>query len=394
MEGFGFLNIHWQAVVMLAIGGLFIFLGIAKKVEPYLLVPMGAGVLMANLPLSPISDIDQGGLFAVLAKYGVFMFELFPLLIFIGVGAMIDFGPFLERPYTILLGAAAQFGIFGTFLVAYMLGSGLFGWFDFSLRDAASIGVIGSADGPTSIYVSTVLGSKYAPSIIVAAYSYMALVPIIQPPVMRLLTTKEERAIKMPATKVGKISKQTRVLFPILVMVVVGLIAPPAVPLIGALMFGNLLRESGVLGGLTNTAQGEMANIVTILLGLAVGGMMTAMPQKITLVGGETFEMAGFLQPATLMVFALGIVAFALDTAGGVLFGKLLCRLSGRKINPLIGAAGISAFPMSARVVQKEGLKANRYSHLLMHAAGANTAGQIASVVAGGAILMLVSRIS
>ncbi|MBI2957807.1 MAG: sodium ion-translocating decarboxylase subunit beta [Chloroflexi bacterium] len=394
LQSLGILNLGWQSVVMLVIAGVMIYLGIGKKVEPYLLVPMGAGVLMANLPLSPISDIEQGGLFAVLARFGVFQFELFPLLIFIGVGAMIDFGPFLERPYTVLLGAAAQFGIFGTFLVAYLLGAGMFGWFDFSLRDAASIGIIGSADGPTSIYVSTLLGSKYAPSIIVAAYSYMALVPIIQPPVMRLLTTKEERAIRMSATHTGKISRRTRILFPILVILVVGLVAPPAIPLIGALMFGNLLRECGVLGSLANTAQTELANIVTILLGLAVGGMMTAMPQTITLTGGETIVMAGFLQPATLMVFALGIVAFALDTAGGVLFGKLLCHLSGRRINPLIGAAGISAFPMSARVVQKEGLKANKYNHLLMHAAGANTAGQIASVVAGGAVLMLISRLA
>lgn len=394
MELTGFYNITWQTLVMLSVGGLFIYLAIAKKVEPYLLIPMGTGILLANLPLSPISDISQGGLFAVLARSGVLMYEIFPLLIFIGVGAMIDFSPFLERPYTILLGAAAQFGIFGTFLVAYILGAGVFHWFDFSFKDAASIGVIGSADGPTSIYVSTMLGSKYAPSIIVAAYSYMALVPIIQPPVMRLLTTKEERAIRMPPTKVGKISARTKILFPIMVMVIVGLIAPPAIPLIGALMFGNLLRECGVLKGLSNTAQGEMANIVTILLGLAVGGMMTAMPQQITLTGGETFEMAGFLQPATLMVFALGIVAFAMDTAAGVLFGKALCHLSGKKINPLIGAAGISAFPMAARVVQKEGMKANKYNHLLMHAAGANTAGQIASVVAGGAILMLVGRLT
>lgn len=390
MDQFGFLNISWQTAVMLTIGGLFIFLGIAKKVEPYLLVPMGTGVLMANLPLSPITDFEHGGLFAVLARYGIFMWELFPILIFIGVGAMIDFGPFLERPYTILLGAAAQFGIFGTFLLAYLLGDGGFRLFDFSFRDAASIGVIGSADGPTSIYVSTLLGSKYAPSIIVAAYSYMALVPIIQPPVMKLLTSKEERAIKMAPVKSGHVSRATRVLFPISVILIVGLIAPPAIPLIGALMFGNLLRECGVLSSLANTAQGELANGVTILLGLAVGGMMTAGSQTVTVAGGETYQMAGFLEPATLMVFALGIVAFSLDTAGGVLFGKLMCRLSGRKINPLIGASGISAFPMSARVVQKVGLEANRYNHLLMHAAGANTAGQIASVVAGGAILMLV----
>ncbi|MEW6033785.1 MAG: sodium ion-translocating decarboxylase subunit beta [Chloroflexota bacterium] len=386
----GFLHITWQTAVMLFIGGLFIYLGIAKKVEPYLLIPMGAGVLLTNLPLSPITDIEQGGLLAVLGKYGVLMWEIFPLLIFIGVGAMIDFGPFLERPYTIFLGAAAQFGIFGTFLLAYLLGDGLLHIVDFSFKDAASIGIIGSADGPTSIYVSTQLGTKYAPSIIVAAYSYMALVPIVQPPIMKLLTSKEERQTKMPPVKEGKVSKTTRILFPIAVILVVGLITPPAVPLIGALMFGNLLRECGVLGGLATTAQGEMANAVTILLGLAVGGMMNAMPQTVTLAGGETYTMAGFLQPATLMVFALGIVAFALDTAGGVMFGKLMYRLSGKKINPLIGAAGISAFPMSARVVQKVGLEANKYNHLLMHAVGANTAGQIASVVAGGAVLMLV----
>ncbi|MBI2854518.1 MAG: sodium ion-translocating decarboxylase subunit beta [Chloroflexi bacterium] len=390
MASMGFLHLSWQAAVMLIIGGLFIFLGTAKKVEPYLLIPMGSGVLLANLPLSPITDMEQGGLLAVLARYGVFMWEIFPLLIFIGVGAMIDFGPFLERPYTILLGAAAQFGIFGTFILAYILGDGWLHIVNFSFRDAASIGVIGSADGPTSIYVSTTLGSKYAPSIIVAAYSYMALVPIIQPPVMKLLTTKEERAIKMPPAKPGAVSKTTRLLFPVAVILVVGLIAPPAIPLIGALMFGNLLRECGVLGNLANTARGELANAVTILLGLAVGGMMNAMPQDIMLTGGETLRMAGFLEPGTLLVFALGVAAFALDTAGGVLFGKLMSRLSGGKINPLIGASGISAFPMSARVVQKVGLEANKYNHLLMHAAGANTAGQIASVVAGGAILMLV----
>lgn len=386
---FGFLNITWQTTVMLVIGGLFIYLGIAKKVEPYLLVPMGVGVLLTNLPLSPIADIETGGLLAVLSKYGVLMWEIFPLLIFIGVGAMIDFGPFLERPYTILLGAAAQFGIFGTFFLAYLLGDGLLHIVDFSFIDAASIGIIGSADGPTSIYVSTQLGTRYAPAIIVAAYSYMALVPIIQPPIMKLLTTKEERATRMPVVKTGKVSKTTRIVFPIAVIVVVGLITPPAIPLIGALMFGNLLRECGVLGGLAATARGEMANAVTILLALAVGGMMNAMPQTVTLAGGETYTMAGFLQPATLMVFALGIVAFALGTAGGVLLGKLMYRLSGKKINPLIGAAGISAFPMSARVVQKVGLEANKYNHLLMHAAGANTAGQIASVVAGGAVLIL-----
>jgi oxaloacetate decarboxylase beta subunit len=287
---------------------------------------------------------------------------------------MIDFGSMLERPYTVLLGAAAQFGIFGTFFLAYLFGDGLFGLFDFSFTDAVSIGIIGSADGPTSIYVSTVLGTKYAPAIVVAAYSYMALVPIIQPPIMRALTTKQERGVVMPARS-ARVSQRTRVLFPVVTIVVVGLIAPKATPLIGTLMFGNLLRESGVLERLSLAAQNELANIVTILLGLAVGGMMVA---------------EEFLRPETIMIFAMGVVAFAVGTAAGLVLGKIMYVLSGKKINPLIGAAGISAFPMSARVVQKVGLETNPHNHLLMHAAGANTAGQIASVVAGGAVLALV----
>jgi oxaloacetate decarboxylase beta subunit len=245
---------------------------------------------------------------------------------------------------------------------------------DFTLKDAASIGIIGSADGPTSIYVSTVLGSKYAAAIVVAAYSYMALVPIIQPPIMRLLTTKEERKVKMPITP-GKISQRTKILFPIATVLVIGLLAPKATPLIGCLMFGNLLRESGVVKGLAGAAQNEMANIVTILLGLTVGGMMIA---------------AEFLKAETIIIFVMGIIAFGLDTAAGVILGKIMYAVTRGKVNPLIGAAGISAFPMSARVVQREGLKANPQSHLLMYAAGANTAGQIASVVAGGVMLMLV----
>ena len=371
---FGFLNITWQTAVMLVIGGLFIYLGIAKKVEPYLLVPMGAGVLLTNLPLSPIADIETGGLLAVLSKYGVLMWEIFPLLIFIGVGAMIDFGSLLERPYTVFLGAAAQFGIFGTFFLAYFLGDGGLRLFDFSFKDAVSIGIIGSADGPTSIYVATVLGSKYAASIVVAAYSYMALVPIIQPPIMRALTTDAERRLTMPARARG-VSRRTRVLFPVVTIVVVGLIAPKATPLIGTLMFGNLLRESGVLERLSQAAQNEMTNIVTILLGLTVGGMMSA---------------ADFLRPETIMIYVMGVVAFAAGTAAGLVFGKVMYVASGKRINPLIGAAGISAFPMCARVVQKVGLEANPHNHLIMHAAGANTAGQIASVVAGGAALALV----
>jgi carboxybiotin decarboxylase len=371
-ELIGVLALTWQAAVLLGLGGLLIYLGIAKQVEPVLLVPIGMGIMLANIPLGGLTE--AGGFLALLRTFGIDT-ELFPLLIFIGVGAMIDFGPLLERPYTALLGAAAQFGIFGTFFLAYFLGDGGLRLFDFSFHDAVSIGIIGSADGPTSIYVATVLRSKYAPSIVVAAYSYMALVPIIQPPIMRALTTEAERRLVMPV-RVAKVSPRARVLFPIVTILVVGLIAPKATPLIGTLMFGNLLREAGVLERLSQAAQNELANIVTILLGLAVGGMMVA---------------KDFLRPETIMIYVMGVVAFAVGTAGGVLLGKLMYVASGRKINPLIGAAGISAFPMSARVVQKVGLEANPHNHLIMHAAGANTAGQIASVVAGGAALVLVS---
>ena len=370
-ELLGILALTWQAAAMLVIACGLIYLGIAKEVEPLLLVPIGAGILLANIPLGGLTE--GHGFLRLIRTFGIET-ELFPLLIFIGVGAMIDFGSMLERPYTVLLGAAAQFGIFGTFFLAYLFGDGLFGLFDFSFTDAVSIGIIGSADGPTSIYVSTVLGTKYAPAIVVAAYSYMALVPIIQPPIMRALTTKRERGVVMPARS-ARVSQRTRILFPVVTIVVVGLIAPKATPLIGTLMFGNLLRESGVLERLSLAAQNELANIVTILLGLAVGGMMVA---------------EEFLRPETIMIFAMGVVAFAVGTAAGLVLGKIMYLLSGKKINPLIGAAGISAFPMSARVVQKVGLETNPHNHLLMHAAGANTAGQIASVVAGGAVLALV----
>jgi len=374
-EFIGFLNLNWQILVMLAVGGFLIYLGTAKNIEPVILIPIGTGILLANIPLAGL--VDEGGLFAVLNKAGI-KTELFPLLIFIGIGAMIDFGPFLERPYTILLGAAAQFGIFGTFFLAYMLGDGWLHVMNFSLNDAASIGIIGSADGPTAIYVSSVLGSKYAAAIVVAAYSYMALVPIIQPPIMRWMTTKEERRVEMPIT-VGLVTRRTKIIFPIATVLIVGLIAPKATPLIGCLMFGNVLRECGVVERLSATAQNELTNIVTILLGLTVGGMMTA---------------AEFLNLETILIFVMGVVAFALDTAAGVFLGKIMYVLSGKKINPLIGAAGISAFPMSARVVQKLGLQENPQNHLLMHAVGANTAGQIASVVAGGAMLMLIPLFS
>jgi len=369
-ELLGVFALTWQAAVMLGLGGLLIYLGIAKQVEPVLLVPIGMGVILANVPLGGLTE--AGGLLAVLRKAGIDT-QLFPLLIFIGVGAMIDFGSLLERPYTVFLGAAAQFGIFGTFFLAYFLGDGGLRLFDFSFNDAISIGIIGSADGPTSIYVATMLGSKYTPAIVVAAYSYMALVPIIQPPIMRALTTEAERRLAMP-TRAQKVSRRTRVLFPIVTILVVGLIAPKATPLIGTLMFGNLLRESRVLERLSQAAQNEMANIVTILLGLTVGGMMAA---------------RDFLRPETIMIYVMGVVAFALGTAAGLIVGKVMYLASGKRINPLIGAAGISAFPMCARVVQRVGLEANPHNHLLMHAAGANTAGQIASVVAGGAALVL-----
>jgi len=374
-EFLGFLNLSWQAVVMLLIAGVLIWLGITHKVEPVLLIPIGMGCMLANIPLG--GTTEAGGFLAVLRDAGIHT-EIFPLLIFIGIGAMIDFEPFLQRPYTIFLGAAAQFGIFGTFFLAYWLGAGGLNLLDFSLNDAAAIGIIGSADGPTSIYVASVLQSKYAAAIVVAAYSYMAMVPIIQPPIIRAMCSHEERALKMPVVA-GAISQRLKILFPIITILVVGLIVPKATPLIGCLMFGNLLRESGVVNRLSEAAQNEMANIVTILLGVTVGGMM---------VGIE------FLRPETILVFVLGIVAFSLDTVAGVLLGKSMYILSGKKVNPMIGACGISAFPMSSRVVQKLGLEANPYNHLLMHAAGANVAGQIASVVAGGAMLMLVPMFS
>jgi sodium ion-translocating decarboxylase beta subunit len=374
-EFLGFLHLTWQATIMLVIGGVLIWLGIAKKMEPYLLVPIGFGCILANIPLGGAAE--AGGFLAVLREAGIHT-EIFPLLIFIAIGAMIDFEPFLQRPYTIFLGGAAQFGIFATFFLAYLLGDGWLHVLDFTLQDAAAIGTIGSADGPTTIYVASALQTKYIAAIVVAAYSYMALVPIIQPPIIKALCSKEERAVKMPIS-VGATSKRTKILFPIITVLLVGLICPKATPLIGCLMFGNLLRECGVLESLSLTAQNELSNIVTILLGITVGGMMS---------GTE------FLRPETILVFMLGIAAFSLDTVAGVLLGKLMYALSGKRVNPMIGACGISAFPMSSRVVQKLGLEANPYNHLLMHAVGANTAGQIASVVAGGVILMLVPMVS
>ena len=359
-------NITWQMLVMWAVGGILIYLGIVKKMEPSLLVPMGFGAVLVNLPLSgAITQGDTVGPITALFDAGMSN-ELFPLLLFIGIGAMIDFGPLLERPWLMLFGAAAQFGVFFTFFVA--------GFF-FDLPDAASIAVIGAADGPTAIYVANVLHSKYLGAIMVAAYSYMALVPIVQPPIIKLCTTRKERLIRMPY-KSGKVSKLTKILFPVVVTIVSGIVAPTSVALVGFLMFGNLIRECGVLNSLSETAQNVLANLITIVLGLTVAGQMTA---------------DQFVRPDTLLILALGLVAFIMDTAGGVLFAKLLNLFlpKGKKINPMIGAAGISAFPMSGRVVNQLSLKEDNQNFLLMYSISVNVSGQIASVIAGGLILTL-----
>lgn len=358
------LHLTWQNLVMMAAGGLLIYLAIAKDYEPVLLLPIGFGAILTNLPLTGIAS--EEGFLGILYAAGI-RTELFPLLIFIGVGAMTDFGPLLENPKMALLGAAGQFGIFGTLMLALLLG--------FNLTESASIGIIGAIDGPTAIYVSTQLAPHLLGPIAVAAYSYMSLVPIIQPPVMRLLTTEAERTVRMPYTK-REVSRTVRVLFPISVTILISLLAPVASPLIATLMFGNLLRESGVVERLSHSAQNEIANVTTIFLGLVIGSTMTG---------------ASFLQVDTLLILAMGLLAFVLDTMGGVLFGKVLYLLSNRQFNPLIGAAGISAFPMSARIVQRLGQEYDFENFLLMHAMGANTAGQLGSVVAGGVVLALLA---
>ena len=358
-------NLTWQMVVMWGIGALLIYLAIAKKMEPSLLLPMGFGAILVNLPLSgAITQGDTVGPISALFEAGMSN-ELFPLLLFIGIGAMIDFGPLLEKPWLMLFGAAAQFGIFFTLFLA--------GFF-FDLKDAASIAVIGAADGPTAIFVAN---SQYLGAIMVAAYSYMALVPIVQPPVIKLLTTQKERRIRMPYQK-GSVSQLTKILFPIVVTIIAGLVAPASVALVGFLMFGNLLRECGVLNTLSETAQNVLANLITIVLGLTVAGQMTA---------------DKFVRPDTLLILALGLVAFVFDTAGGVLFAKLvnLFLPEGKKLNPMIGAAGISAFPMSGRVVNKLGLEEDNQNFLLMYSISVNVSGQIASVIAGGLLLTLLS---
>ena len=358
----GVANVSLQSVIMILVAFVLLYLGIVKDYEPLLLVPIGAGCMLANLPLSPL--IADEGMLKILYHAGIGN-ELFPLLIFIGIGALTDFGPLLENPRMVLLGAAGQFGIFVTLLAALMFG--------FSREEAASIGIIGAIDGPTSIYVSGILAPHLLGPITVAAYSYMSLVPVIMPPMMYLLTTKKERAIRMEYSQ-RKISRRTRIIFPIVVTVVVGTLVPFATPLIGMLMLGNLMKESGAVERLTKASSQEIANIVTLFLGLAIGS---------TMVGAD------FLKMSTLAILVLGILAFALDTAAGILFGKILNLLSGGKFNPLIGAAGISAFPMAARVVQRVAQKEDFENFVLMHAMGANAAGQVASVVAGGVLLAL-----
>ena len=366
----GVLSITPQQVVMYVVGGLLIWLAIEKGFEPALLMPMGFGAILVNLPLTGvINQVSEGigethGIIQWLFEVGIEASEAMPILLFIGIGAMIDFGPLLANPKLFLCGAAAQAGIFLTILFAAGVG--------FDLKDAASIGIIGAADGPTSILVSQILKSDYVGAIAVAAYSYMALVPIIQPFAIKLVTTKKDRAMRMPYRAQG-VSKRLRVLFPIVVTAIAGLVAPSSVALVGFLMFGNLIRECGVLTSLSQTAQNELANLITLLLGITISFSMRA---------------EQFVQLETLMIMGLGLVAFVLDSVVGVLFVKVLNLITPKnKINPMVGAAGISAFPMSSRVIEKMGQEADSQNHLLMHAVAANVSGQIASVVAGGVVL-------
>lgn len=361
--GSGFMALTWQQAFMIGVGCLLIYLGVSKDYEPLLLLPIGFGALLVNLPLTDL--MNKEGLLRYFYDQGV-LTEVFPCLIFVGIGAMTDFRPLLAKPSILLLGAAGQFGIFLIIILALALGM--------TQLDAIAVGVIGACDGPTAIYVTT----QYAPHLLgpvsVAAYSYMSLVPLVQPPIMRALTTERERTLVMKNTNT-KVSQTVCVLFPIAVTVVTCLIAPKGAPLMGMIMLGNLMRESGVVGRLVGAAENEIPNVITLLLGLSIGATMQA---------------DKFLHLTTLMVLGLGLVAIVLDTALGVLFGKLMCLLSGGKINPLIGAAGISAYPMAARVVQVEGMKHNKRNYLLMHAMGANTGGQIGSVMAAGIMLSLI----
>ena len=372
MDFFSFLyqnavdNFDYRMLIMWAIGGLLIFLAIKKNMEPTLLLPIGFGVILVNLPLSGVVDrvvngLPQEGVLSILYKAGIAN-ELFPLILFIGIGAMIDFGPILANPKLMIFGAAAQFGIFFTLCTSSMF---------FDIKDAAAIATIGAADGPTAIVVAQMLDSKYLGAIMVAAYSYMALVPIIQPPVIKLLTTEKERKIRMKY-KPSQVSKLTKILFPIVITIIAGVVSPNSVALVGFLMFGNLIRECGVLDSLSETAQRVLANLVTIFLGITIATQM---------------QFDKFLRRETLLILGLGFIAFIFDTAGGVIFAKFLNLFLKEKINPMIGAAGISAFPMSGRVVHKMGLAEDPHNFLLMQSMGVNVSGQIASVIAGGLIL-------
>ena len=359
-----------QQIVMYVVGAVLIWLAIEKGFEPALLMPMGFGAILVNLPLSGVmNQFSEGvgethGIIQWLFEVGIEASEAMPILLFVGIGAMIDFGPLLSNPKLFLCGAAAQGGIFLTIMIASALG--------FDLKDAASIGIIGAADGPTSILVSQTLGSNFIGAIAVAAYSYMALVPIIQPFAIKLVTTKKDRAMRMPYRAQG-VSKRLRIMFPIVVSVIAGLVAPSSVALVGFLMFGNLIRECGVLSSLSQTAQNELANLITLLLGITIAASMKA---------------DQFVRWETLMIMGLGLVAFILDSMVGVIFVKILNIFTPKnKINPMVGAAGISAFPMSSRVIEKMGQEADPQNHLLMHAVAANVSGQIASVVAGGVVL-------
>ena len=362
--GSGAIHLFSQAglpnLIMLFVAAGLLYLGVRKQVEPLLLVPIGFGCLLANVPLGDL--MEEGGLLRILYDMGISN-ELFPLLIFIGIGAMIDFGVLLENPKILLFGAAGQVGIFLTLLLALGLG--------FTELEAVSIAIIGAMDGPTAIYVTSQFAPHLLGAVSVAAYSYMALVPIIQPPIMRALTTRKERVVRMGALK-KSVSPTARLLFPIVVTLVTGLIAPKGLPLMGTIMLGNFLRECGVVARLTKASENEIANVVTLFLGLAIGG---------------TMEGKAFLTPQTLLIFGLGFIAICLDTVAGVLFGKLVCWASGGKVNPLVGAAGISAYPMAARVVQQQGQRYDKKNYLLMHAAGANTGGQIGSVRAAAVML-------
>ncbi len=369
----GLLAITWKQVVMYLIGIILIWLAIKKEYEPSLLLPMGFGAILVNLPFTGVINQymegvgEVNGILEWLFHIGIEASEALPILLFIGIGAMIDFGPLLSCPVMFLFGAAAQFGIFVALVIATLMG--------FDLKDAASIAIIGAADGPTSILVSQIFHSKYIGAIAVAAYSYMALVPIVQPFAIKLVTTKKERQIRMTYHP-GEVSKELRIAFPIVVTFIVGLVSPSSVALVGFLMFGNLIRECGVLGTMSETAQNTLANLITLFLGITISFSMQA---------------EAFVQVDTLLIMGIGLLAFIFDSIGGVLFAKIINLFSKTKVNPMIGAAGISAFPMSSRVVQKLALKEDPQNILIMHAAGANVSGQIASVVAGGLIINLIS---